>query len=69
MSKEETIKTLQREFTKIAHLLTKLDEALPEGCNTRLQEAEKLLRLCLGRMTDSYIENKVTTFLEEHNAE
>lgn len=34
-----------------------------------LDEAKKLLRLCLGRITDSYIENKVTTFLEAHNAE
>ena len=34
-----------------------------------LDEAKKLLRLCLGRITDSYIENKVTKFLEEHNAE
>lgn len=29
-----------------------------------LDEAKKLLRLCLGRITDSYIENKVMTFLE-----
>lgn len=34
-----------------------------------LDEAKKLLRLCLGRITDSYIENKVIKFLEEHNAE
>lgn len=29
-----------------------------------LEEAKKLLRLCLGRITDSYIENKVIKFLE-----
>ena len=34
-----------------------------------LDEAKKLLRLCLGRITDSYIENKVIKFLEEYNAE
>ena len=39
-----------------------------EAKNT-IEEAKKLLRLCLGRITDSHIENKVIQFLEEHNAE
>lgn len=39
-------------------------ELLPHSVN-RLQEAEELLRFCLGRLTDYHFEQKVQKFLED----